>query len=73
MLKNIDNQIPIEFSQATLSKTTTSTTRSSSSIIEKESYKDKKFDQLATNHSMQQLLHERKHYSCYNKIIKLAI
>ena len=65
MLKNIDNQIPIEFNQATLSKTATPTTRSPSSIIEKESYKDKKCDQLATNHFMQELLHEIKHYiSC---------
>ena len=45
MLKNINNQIPIEFNQATpskttrpatTSKTTTPTTRSPSSIIEKE-------------------------------------
>ena len=28
----------------------TTTTKSLSSIIEKESYKDKKYDQLATNH-----------------------
>ena len=62
MLKNIDNQIPIEFNQATPSKTATPTTRSPSSIIEKESYKDKKCDQLATNHLMQELLHEIKHY-----------
>ena len=53
MLKNIDNQIPIEFNQATPSKTTTPTTRSPSSIIEKESCKDKKCDQVATNHLMQ--------------------
>ena len=60
MLKNIDNQIPIEFNQAT-----PLTTRSPSSIIENESYKDKKCDQLATNHLMQELLHEIKHYiSC---------
>ena len=43
----------------------TPTTKSPSSIIEKESYKDKKCDQLATNHLMQELLHEIKHYiSC---------
>ena len=65
MLKNTDNQIPIEFNQATPSKATTLTTKSPSSIIEKESYKDKKCDQLATNHLMQELLHEIKHYiSC---------
>ena len=40
MLKNIGNQIPIEFNQVTPSKTTTPTTKSPSSIIEKESYKD---------------------------------
>ena len=62
MLKNIDNQIPIEFNLATPSKTATPTTRSTSSIIEKESYKDKKCDQLAANHLMQELLHEIKHY-----------
>ena len=38
------------------------TTKSQSSIIEKESYKDKKCDQLATNHLKQELLHEIKHY-----------
>ena len=65
ILKNIGNQIPIEFNQATPSKTTTPTTRSPSSIIERESYEDKKCDQLATNHLMQELLHEIKHYiSC---------
>ena len=42
MLKNIDNQIPIAFNQATPSKTTIPTTKSPSSIIEKGSYKDKK-------------------------------
>ena len=63
MLKNIDNQIPIEFNQATPSKSATPTTRSPSSIIEKESYKDKKCDQLPTNHLMQELLHEIKHYN----------
>ena len=36
MLKNIDNQIPIEFNQANPSKTATPTTRSTCSIIEKE-------------------------------------
>ena len=40
MLKNIENQIPIEFNQATPSKTTAPTTESPSSIIEKKSYKD---------------------------------
>ena len=62
MLKKIDNQIPIEFNQATPSKTTTPTTKSLSSIIEKENYRDKKCDQLATNHLKQELLHEIKHY-----------
>ena len=55
MLKNIGNQIPIAFDQATPSKTTTRTTKSPSSIIEKESYKDKKCDQLATNYFKQEL------------------
>ena len=65
MLKNINNQIPIEFNQATRSKTTTPATKSPSSIIEKDNYKDKKCDQLATNHLMQALFHEMKHYiSC---------
>ena len=50
MLKNIDNQIPISFDQATPSKTMTPTTKSPSSIIEKESYINKKYDQLATSH-----------------------
>ena len=62
ILKNIDNQIPIEFNQVTRSKTMTATTKSPSSIIEKDSYKDKKYDQRATNHFMQELLYERKHY-----------
>ena len=57
MLKNIDNQIPIEFNQATPCKRTTPTISSPSSIIEKESYKDKKCDQLATNHLMQEIKH----------------
>ena len=48
MLKNIDNQIPIAFGQATPSKTITPTTKSPFSIIEKESCKNKKCDQLAT-------------------------
>ena len=48
LLKNIDNQFPIEF-------------KSPSSIIEKENYKDK-YDQLATNHLKQEVLHEIKHY-----------
>ena len=61
MLKNIDNHIPIAFNQATPSKTTIPTTKSSSSIIEKESYKDKKCDQVATNYLKQELLHEIKH------------
>ena len=38
------------------------TTKSSSSIIEKKSYKDKKCDQLAINHLKQELLHEIKRY-----------
>ena len=68
ILKNIDNQIPIAFDQATPSKTTTPTTKNPSSIIEKESYKDKKCDQLATNHLKQELLHEIKHHiSCLQK------
>ena len=68
MLKNIDNQIPIAFDQATPSKTTTLTTKSPYSIIEKECYKDKKSDQLATTHLKQELLHEIKHYiSCLQK------
>ena len=50
MLKNTGNQIPIAFDQATVSKTTTPTTKSPSSMIEKDSYKDKKSDQLAINH-----------------------
>ena len=41
MLKNIDNQIPIAFDKATPPKITTPTTKSPSSIIGKESYKDK--------------------------------
>ena len=41
MLKNIDNQIPIAFYQATPSKTITPTIKSLSSIIEKEAYKNK--------------------------------
>ena len=61
MLKNIDNQIQIAFDQPTPSKTITSTIKSSSNIIEKESYKNKKYDQLATNHLKQELLHEMKH------------
>ena len=61
MLKDIDNQIPIEFNQATPSKTITPTTKSLSSTIEKENYKDKQYDQLATNHLMQEILHEIKH------------
>ena len=40
MLKNIDNRI--------LGKKITPTTKSPSSIIEKDSYADKKCDQLAT-------------------------
>ena len=44
MLKNTENQIPIPFDQATVSKTTTPTTKSPSSMIEKDSYKDKKSD-----------------------------
>ena len=52
MLKNIDNQIPIEFNQGAPSKITTPTTKSPTSITGKESYEDKKCDQLATNHLM---------------------
>ena len=48
MLKIIDNQIPIAFDQATPSKTMTPTTKNPSSIIKKESYKNKKCDRLAT-------------------------
>ena len=62
MVKIIHNQIPIAFDQATLSKTTTRITKSPSSIIEKESYKDKKGDQLAISHLKQEPLHEIKHY-----------
>ena len=50
MLKNNDNQIPIAFDEAALSKTTTPTTKIPFSIIGKESYKGKKCDQPATNH-----------------------
>ena len=68
MLKNIDNQIPIAFDEATPSETTTPTTKSPSSIIGKESYKDNNCDQPATNHLKQELLHEIKHYiSCLQK------
>ena len=62
MLKHIDNKIPIEFNQATPSKTTTRTTKSPSSITEEESYEGKKCDQLAINHLMQELCHEIKDY-----------
>ena len=62
MLKNIDNQIPIAFDKATPSKTTTPTTKSPSSIFEKERYKDKKCDQITTNHLKQELFYEIKHY-----------
>ena len=41
MLKNIDNQMLIAFDQVTPSKTMTPRTKSLSSIIEKESYKNK--------------------------------
>ena len=37
-------------------------TKSPSSKNEKESYKNKKYDKLATNHLKQELLHEIKHY-----------
>ena len=68
MLKNTVNQIPIAFDEATPCKTTTPTTKSPSSIIGKESYKDKKCDQPVTNHLKQELLHEIKHYiSCLQK------
>ena len=60
MLENIDNHILIAFNQATPSKTMTPTTKIPSSITEKESYKNKKCDQLATNNLKQELLHERK-------------
>ena len=50
MLKNIDNQIPIAFDQATPSKTTTPTTKSPSSLIEKESDIDKKCDNQLINY-----------------------
>ena len=43
----------------------TLTTKSHSSITEKESYNDKKSDRLATNHLEQELLHERKHYDSF--------
>ena len=57
ILKNIDNQIPIAFDQATPSKTTTPTTESPSNLIEKESYKDKTCDQQAINNLKQELLY----------------
>ena len=60
MLENIDNYILIAFNQTTPSKTMTPTTKIPSSITEKESYKNKKCDQLATNHLKQELLHEIK-------------
>ena len=62
MFKNIDNQISIVFDEVTQSKTMTRTTKSSSSIIEKESHNDKKSDELATNQLKKELLHEIKHY-----------
>ena len=67
MSKNteIENQIPIAIDQATPSKLKPKT-KSPFSITEKESYKDKKCDELTTNHLKQELLHEMKHY---NKII----
>ena len=40
----------------------TGTTKNQSSITEKESYKDKKYGQLATNQLKQELLHEIKPY-----------
>ena len=40
----------------------TPTTKSPSSIIEKESFNDEKCDQLATNHLKEELLREIKHY-----------
>ena len=57
MFKNIDNQISIVFDEVTQSKTMTRTTKSSSSIIEKESQNDKKSDELATNQLKNELLH----------------
>ena len=50
MLKNIDNQIPSAFDQTAPCKIMTPTTKSPSIIIEKESYKDKRYGQLVTNH-----------------------
>ena len=50
------------FDQATPSKKMSPTTKSHSSITEKESYKDKKCHQLTTNHLKQYILHEIKHY-----------
>ena len=49
------------FDQAAPSKTATPTAKSPSSIIEKESYEDKKCDQLAINHLKRELLNEIKH------------
>ena len=52
----------------------TSRTKSPSSIAEKESYEDKKCDQLATNHLKQELLCEMSTiFRPYNKILKLTI
>ena len=63
MLKNIDNQIPIAFDQATPSKKMASMTQIPSGITEKESsYKDKNLDQLATNHLKQERFSEIKRY-----------
>ena len=62
MLKNNNNQIPIAFDQATPSKTITPTSKSLSSSIEKDSYKNKKCDQLATNHLKQEILYEISQY-----------
>ena len=54
--------IKFQLNKATPSKSITLATESPSSIIEKESYKNKKCDQLTTNHLKQELLHEIKHY-----------
>ena len=62
MLENIVNQISIAFDRAIPSKKMTPSTKNPSSIIEKESYKDKKCGQLATKHLKQELLRGIKHF-----------
>ena len=52
----------IKFQLYLIKKTITPTTKSPSSIIEKERYKNKKCDQLATNQLKQELPHEVKRY-----------